>query len=192
MAKESSEGGLLKKKSVDHNKKRIENLSQANAFKEKVIHLDQLEFLPIFPYSELLIWMLPAPNVTDHSYFNSVYLKIFTALSFLGNKRLVFYHCIVDLRIIIIFLFLMLKNPHICNTWIYPVNWVLHGFGSSSALTVPNLGMADREFELWLGSNMGSSDLEFGLETGPVRGLADTELAYYSSLKLDPNWFDKP
>ena len=31
----------------------IENLSKANAVKEKVIHLDQLEFLPIFPYSEL-------------------------------------------------------------------------------------------------------------------------------------------
>ena len=27
--------------------------------------------------------------------------------------------------------------------------------------TVPNLGMADREFKLWTGSNMGSSDLEF-------------------------------
>ena len=51
-----------------------------------------------------------------------------------------------------------------------------------------NLGMADREFELWTGSNMGSSDLESELETGPVRGLADLELAYYSSLGLDPNW----
>ena len=60
MAKESSEGEFLKKKSADHNKKRIENLSKANAVKEKVIHLDQLEFLPIFPHSELLIWMLPA------------------------------------------------------------------------------------------------------------------------------------
>ena len=47
--------------------------------------------------------------------------------------------------------------------------------------------MAEREFELWTGSNMGSSDLEFGLGTGPDRGLADTELAYYSSLGLDPN-----
>ena len=54
--------------------------------------------------------------------------------------------------------------------------------------TVPNLGMADREFELLTRSNMGSSDLEFGLETGPVRGLADPESAYYSSLGLDPNW----
>ena len=53
--------------------------------------------------------------------------------------------------------------------------------------TVPILGMADREFELWTGSNMGSSDLEFRLETGPVRGMADPELAYYSSLGLDPN-----
>ena len=53
---------------------------------------------------------------------------------------------------------------------------------------MPILGMADREFELWTGSNMGLSDLEFGLETGSVRGLADPELAYYSSLGLDPNW----
>ena len=50
----------------------IENLSKANTVKEKVIHSDQLEFLPNFPYSELLIWMLPAANVTDHSYFDSV------------------------------------------------------------------------------------------------------------------------
>ena len=68
--------GSSKRQSVDHNRKRIENLSKANAVKEKVIHLDQLEFLPIFPYSELLIWMLLAPNVTDHSYFDSVCLKI--------------------------------------------------------------------------------------------------------------------
>ena len=62
--------------------KRIENLSKANAVKEKVIHSDQFEFfLPNFPYSELLIWMLSAPNVPDHYYFDSVYLKIFTALS---------------------------------------------------------------------------------------------------------------
>ena len=80
MAKKSSEGEFLKKKSVDHNRKRIENLSKANAVKEKVINLDQLEFLPIFPYSELLIWMLH--QLTDHSYFDSAYLKIFTALSF--------------------------------------------------------------------------------------------------------------
>ena len=46
-----------------------------------MIHSDQFElFLPDFPYSELLIWM-PAPNVTDHSYFDSVYLNICTALS---------------------------------------------------------------------------------------------------------------
>ena len=50
-----------------------------------MIHLDQLEFLPIFPYSELLIWMLPERNVTDHSYFDIADLKIFTALSLLAN-----------------------------------------------------------------------------------------------------------
>ena len=68
-------------------------------------------------------------------------------------------------------------------------NWVLHGFGRHvvKPRTVPNQGMADREFELWTGSNLGSSDLEFGLETGPNRGLTDPELAYYSSLGLDPN-----
>ena len=32
--------------------------------------------------------MLLAPNVADHSYHDSVYLKIFTALSFLANLRL--------------------------------------------------------------------------------------------------------
>ena len=48
--------------------------------------------------------------------------------------------------------------------------------------------MADREFELWTGSDMGSSDLEFELETGPFRSLADPELAYCSSLGLDQNW----
>ena len=55
--------------------------------------------------------------------------------------------------------------------------WVLHGFGRHEVRlwTVPNLDMADREFEPWTGSNMGSSDLEFLLETGPVRGLADPE-----------------
>ena len=101
MAKESSEGEFLKKKKrVDHNRKRVENLSKANAVKEKVIHLDQLVFLPIFPYSELLIWMLPAQNVADHSNFDSVYLKIFTALFFSGKlQTFVFYQFIVDLRI---------------------------------------------------------------------------------------------
>ena len=74
------------------------------------------------------------------------------------------------------------KNPQICNTWIYRElgpTWV-------RPWTMPNLDMVDREFVLVTGSNMGSSDLEFGLETGPVRGLADQELAYYSSLGLDP------
>ena len=46
----------------------------------------------------------------------------------------------------------------------------------------------DWTFEIWTGSNMGSSDLDFRLETGPIRGLADPELAYSSSLGLDPNW----
>ena len=44
-----------------------------------------LETGPDRGLAELLIWMLLAPNVTDHSYFDSVYLKIFTALSFLAN-----------------------------------------------------------------------------------------------------------
>ena len=35
MAKESSEWEFLKKKIVDHNRKRIENLFKANAVKEK-------------------------------------------------------------------------------------------------------------------------------------------------------------
>ena len=69
-------------------------------------------------------------------------------------------------------------------------NWFLDGFGRQVVWpwTVPIMSMADWVFELWTGSNMGSSDLEFGLETGPVRGLADPELAYCSSLGLDPNW----
>ena len=59
---------------------------------------------------------------------------------------------------------------------------MLHRFGRHVVRSwiVPNLGMADQQFELWTGSNMGSSDLEFGLETGPVRGLADPESAFYS------------
>ena len=84
MAKESSKWEFLKKKWVNQNRKRIANLAKAN-IKEKVIRSDQLELLPIFPYSECLISMLPAPNVTDHSYFDSVYLKILTALSFRAN-----------------------------------------------------------------------------------------------------------
>ena len=74
MTKESSEGELLKKKVLITTGKGLKNY-----------RTQTLEFLPIFPYSELLIWMLPAPNLTDHSYFDSVYLKIFTALSFLAN-----------------------------------------------------------------------------------------------------------
>ena len=54
-----------------------------------MIHSDLPEFFyQSSPYSELLIWMLLAPNVADQSYYDSVYLKIFTALSFLANLRL--------------------------------------------------------------------------------------------------------
>ena len=71
-------------------------------------------------------------------------------------------------------------------------NWVLHGFRRHVVRpwTMPNQGMADWSFEIWTGSNMGSSDLEaeVRLETGPIRCLADPELAYSSSLGLDPNW----
>ena len=63
MAKVSGEGEFLKKKVLITTRKGFENLSKANAVKEKVIHLDQLEFLPIFPYSELIIWMLPADRL---------------------------------------------------------------------------------------------------------------------------------
>ena len=69
-------------------------------------HLDQLEFLPIFPYSERLIWMLPAPNVTDHSYFDSIYLKIFTALSLLATKDF----CLLSMYCRLEDFFLMLKK----------------------------------------------------------------------------------
>ena len=83
----------------------------------------------------------------------------------------------------------MLKKSSDLPTHGSTENWVLHGFGRHVVRpwTVPNVGMADLEFELWTGSNMGSSDLGLGLETGPVRGLADPELAFYSSLGLDPN-----
>ena len=112
--------------------------------------------------------------MTDHSYCDSVYLKIFTALSFLANKTFVFYQCSVNLRI---FFFFFDKKILRSATHGSTENWVLHGFGRHVVRhwTVPNLSMADRKFELWTGSSMGSSDLEFGLETGPVRGLADPE-----------------
>ena len=72
----------------------------------------------------------------------------------------------------------MLKNPQL---WIYrELGPTWFGKHVVRPWIVPNLGMADREFELWTGSNMDSSDLGFGLETGPVRGLADPELAFYS------------
>ena len=87
------------------------------------------------------------------------------------------------------FFFLMLKILR-SATHGSTENWVLHGFRRHVVRpwTVPNLGMADWSFEIWTGSNMGSSDLEFRLETGPIRCLADLELAYSSSLGLDPNW----
>ena len=67
--------GVPKEKSVDHNRKRVENLSKANAVKKKVIHLDQLEFLPIFPYSELLIWILPVPRLSKDPIFIKILLS---------------------------------------------------------------------------------------------------------------------
>ena len=108
---------------------------------------------------------------------------------FLANYRLLSLNqCIVDLRICCFFFDVIniLRSATHGST----ENWVLHGFSRHAVKpwTVPNLGMADQEFELWTGSNMGSSDLEFEVETGPVRGLTDPELAYYSSLGLDPNW----
>ena len=86
------------------------------------------------------------------------------------------------------FFFFDVKNPQIA-THRSTENWVPQWLRRHVVRpwTVPNLGMADWTFELWTGSNMGSSDLEFRLETGPIRGLADPELAYSSSLGLDPN-----
>ena len=80
--KKSSEGEFLKKNVLITTGKGLKNLSKANAVKEKVIHSDQLEFLPLL---RTFNSMLPAPNVTDHSYYDSVYLKISTALSLLAN-----------------------------------------------------------------------------------------------------------
>ena len=54
MANKSSEGEFLKKKSVDHNRKRIENISRVDAVKAKMIHSDQPEFFyQSSPYSRL-------------------------------------------------------------------------------------------------------------------------------------------
>ena len=123
---------------IDHNRKRIANLSKANAIKEKVIHLDQLELLPIFPCSELLIWMLPASNVTDHSYFDSVYLKIFTALSFLFWQTKDF--CLL---------------PIYCR-----LEFFLFFFFCFDVKKPSDLQYMDRQRN---GSYMGSADTEFGL-----------------------------
>ena len=49
MTKESSEGELLKKKVLITTGKGLKNYRRQNAVNEKVIYLDQLEFLPIFP-----------------------------------------------------------------------------------------------------------------------------------------------
>ena len=101
--------------------------------------------------------MLPVPNVTDHFYFDRVYLKIFTALFFSGKlKTFVFCQCIVDLRIFFFDVKKILRSATYGST----ENWVIHGFGRHVVRlwTVPNLVMADREFELWTGSNMGSSE----------------------------------
>ena len=85
MAKASSEGEFLKKNVLITTGKGLKIYPRQTLSRKKVIHSDELEFLPIFPYSELLIWMLPVPNVTDRFYFDRVYLKIFTALSSLAN-----------------------------------------------------------------------------------------------------------
>ena len=86
--------GVPKVKSDDHNRKKIENLSKANAVKKK------LEFLPIFPYSELLIWMQAAPNVTDRIILILIVLFENIHSSFFSGKLKTFdfYLCIVDLR----------------------------------------------------------------------------------------------
>ena len=50
-----------------------------------MIHSDQAEFFFInLPPTQNFL----APNVAAHSYYDSVYLKIVTALSFLANLRL--------------------------------------------------------------------------------------------------------
>ena len=64
----------------------------------------------------------------------------------------------------------MLKNPQICNTWIYrelAPTWVRQT--RSSALDCAYPGYGRPGVELWTGSNMGSSDLDFVLETGRPR-----------------------
>ena len=135
-----------KEKSVDHNRKRIENLSKANAVEETVIHLDQLEFIPIFPYSELSIWMLH--QLTDYFYFDSVYLKIFTALSFWQTRDF----CLLPMYCRLEGVFFMLKKSSDLQHG-STEKWLLHGFGRHVVRpwTVPILGMADRESELWMG-----------------------------------------
>ena len=88
-----------------------------------MIHSDQLEFLPIFPFKELLIWMLH--QLTNHSYFDSVYLKIFTALSFLANLR----HFLPKYCRLEDFFFVYVKKILRSATHGSTENWLLHGFG---------------------------------------------------------------
>ena len=123
--------------------------------------------------------------MTDHSYFESLYLEIFTALSQQTED-----FCLLPMYCRLGDFFRLLKILR-SATHRSTENWVLHGFGRHvvQPVTMPNLGMADREFELWTASDMGSSEMVFGLETGPVTGLA--ELAYYPSLGLDQTGFDK-
>ena len=102
--------------------------------------------------------MLPVPNATNHSYFDSLFENIHSCL-FSGKLKT---FCLLPMYCRLEDFFYVKKNPQICNTG-STENWVLHGFGRHVVRlrTVPNLVMADREFELWTGSNMGSSDLEF-------------------------------
>ena len=96
--------------------------------------------------------------MTDRFYFDkSLFENIHSSLFSGKLKTFVFCQCIVDLRIF--FILKILRSATHGST----ENWVLHGLGRHVVRlwTVPNLGMADREFELWTGSNMGSSDLEF-------------------------------
>ena len=86
-------------------------------------------------------------------------------------KIFVFCQCIADLGIFLCCLekFSDLQHIDLPRTGSYM------GFGRHLVRpgTMPNLGMADREFELKTASDMGSSEMEFGLETRPVTLLAE-------------------
>ena len=89
--------GVLKEKCVDHNRERIENLSKANAVKEKVIHLDQLEFLPIFPYTvqgrttclsnQCRAQFSIDPYVADLRIFFNIKKKKSSSLHYIGKRQ---------------------------------------------------------------------------------------------------------